>query len=114
MAGNYFSIERNDKCWVPIVLIGEDKEVAFKDVMNMTYDEIVAYEDIESFVFAAMHASNEIDDGVSTETYVTLIDEEDNSFIWSVVIGPSEDVDRLMYNFIDWRNGENRFKYVEE
>lgn len=110
---NYFSIDRNGKTWGPVMLMDANGNVAFEDVMSMSYDEIVAYSGIEDFVFAAMEAASAIDDGVDTETYITLIDESDGCFIWSVVIGPGED-GHLMYNFIDWRKDGNHFRYAEE
>ena len=96
MIANYFSIEREGKCVSPIVIRDENNTVAFEDLMNMSYDEMKVYKDLELFVDCVMDIANECFDESDAPTMITLIGKDD-VFIWGILIGPVEDADKLQY-----------------
>lgn len=108
-----FTIERNGKLMEHVVLMTEDGNVWFQDVMSMPYDELVNYEHIDAFVVGSLDASNNAFDEEDGDTVVTLVDDETGTFIWSVVIFPESD-DNIRYEFHDWLATDERFKYAEE
>ena len=59
MTKNHFAIERQDKGVEYLLLHGEDGSIAFEDVMNMSYDELKAFDGIDVFIAAIMDATNE-------------------------------------------------------
>ena len=110
MAKNYFSIERNGNCIDQTLLIRADGKVAFEDVMNMSYDEIKAYNNIDEFVEAVMEAANTYFKEGDVQTLITLVGEDD-VFIWGILIGPGENSGELKYVFIDWGKDGKKYRY---
>ena len=109
MSKNYFAIERNQKCWDHVVVKDKDGNVMFGNYLNMTYDEMKSQEDLEEFVVAIMDATGS---GVDEHAVVTLVDENDR-FIWSVIMGPGED-DGIRYVLVDWRKDGKSYGYAPE
>lgn len=110
MIANYFSIEREGKCVSPIVIRDENNTVAFEDLMNMSYDEMKVYKDLELFVDCVMDIANECFDESDAPTMITLIGKDD-VFIWGILIGPVEDADKLQYALIDWKKDGKSYRY---
>ena len=110
MTKNYFTIERSDRCIEYLLIRRDDDSVAFEDVMNMSYDELKAYEDIDIFVAAVMDATNEYFNESDAQTAITLVGEDD-VFIWGLLIGPGDEKDELKYCFIDWLKDGKKYRY---
>lgn len=111
---NYLAIEHNGECMEHVLINNNDGVSVFDEILDMEYADIVAYEDIEEFVFAVMCAVEcEFDDD-NDQTMVTLIDGNDNTFIWSIIIGSGDNEDELKYVFVDWKKDEKNYKYSEE
>ena len=119
MTNNRFCIERKSGVIENVFLLNDKEEILFEDLMNMDFQQMMEYKNIEDFVICAMDAVNEamgINDDetcitlVDEETYVTLVD-SDGVFIWSVVIGPGENEGEIRYNGIDWRKDGKTFRY---
>lgn len=108
MASNYFAIEREGKCCDHIYLMDDNKGMVFKNLMNMSYDEMKLYADIKKFVVAVMDASNEAFGSYDKQTIVTLIGEDD-IFIWSVII--DVDGDDFRYSFVNWKKDGRSYRY---
>lgn len=106
MSKNYFAIERNQKYWEHVVVKDNDDNIMFENYLGMTYDEMKDSEDLNEFVVAMMDVT---DDGTDGDLIVTLIDEDD-VFIWSIIIGPGEDED-LRYVLIDWKKDGKKYRY---
>lgn len=114
MTSNYFSIECNGQCYVPMYLVGDNGEIAFTDLMNMSYDEMKSYDGIDEFIVCVMDAADELVGGYAqTEVTVTLIDKS-GTFVWSIIIGYGDAEDEFKYVFVDWRKDGNTFRYMEE
>ena len=109
MSKNYFAIERNGKCINNVVIRQADSSIAFEDIMNMSYDEIKAYDNIEELVVCIMDVSNNTFGGNDEQTIVTLVGEDD-VFIWSVIVGPDVD-DQIRYAFVDWKKDGKNYRY---
>lgn len=111
MTNNRFCIERKSGVIENVFLLNDKEEILFEDLMNMDFQQMMEYKNIEDFVICAMDAVNEamgiIDD---EETYLTLVD-SDGVFIWSVVIGPGENEGEIRYNGVDWRKDGKTFRY---
>lgn len=108
---SYFAIERNGKCWSPVVLQSRNGDSDFSNFMGMTYDEMRADEHLEEFVVAAMEATNEASGTGDDQTIVTLVG-EDGVFIWSVMMGSGENGD-IQYNLIDWKKDGKSYRYAD-
>ena len=113
MTSKYFSIERNDNCYMPVHLVDENGNIAFEDLMEMSYEDMKSYDRLEEFVVYSMDAANSIDLSNDVETTITLIG-EDGAFIWGLIIGPGEDIDSVNYVFIDWKKDGMRYRYAED
>lgn len=112
MIYNYFSIERAGKCAAPVVIRNIDG-VAFEDLMNMSYEEMKVYKDLELFVDCVMDVASEYFEESDEQTIITLIGKDD-VFIWSILIGPAEDVDKLQYALIDWKKDGRMHRYEKD
>lgn len=108
MNKNYFAIERGNECWYPMVLADHDGRIAFEDFLDMSYDEMKSSDKLSDFVTAAMDAANRKSDGTDDQTIVTLVS-ADNTFIWSVIMGPDEDV--IRYVLVDWKKDGKNYRY---
>ena len=113
MTNNYFAIERMNRCIDHIFIKREDGTMAFEEVMNMSYEEIKIYKDIDAFVTVFMDATNEYFNESDEHTIVTLVDGDD-VFIWSILIGPGVDNDELTYAFIDWKKDGKSYRYEKK
>lgn len=110
MVNNYFAIERTNQCIDHLCIKRDDGTIAFEDIMNMSYNEIKEYKEIDVFVTGIMDASNEYFNENDEQTIVTLIGNDD-IFIWSILIEPSENEDQLNYAFIDWQKDGQSYRY---
>jgi hypothetical protein len=113
MIANYFSIEREGRCTPPLVIRDEDNNVAFEDLMNMSYDEMKVYKDLELFVDCVMDVANEYFEESDEPTMITLIGKDD-VFIWGILIGPAEDADKLKYALINWKKDGKSYGYEKD
>lgn len=112
MISNYFNIEREDKCTPPLVIRDENNKVAFEDLMNMSYDEMKVYKDLELFVDSVMDVANECFDESDAPTMITLVGKDD-VFIWGILLDSTDD-GKLKYALVDWRQGNKSFKYQKD
>lgn len=108
MSNNYFAIERNGQCWDHVLPIEVGNE-RFKKFKDMTYNEMKSSEDLDYFVATTMESVNLFTDSEDEQTIVTLIDEDD-VFIWSVIMGPGED-DTIKYLIVDWKKDGKSYRY---
>ena len=106
----YFSVERNNECLDGVILRDKDGNIAFEDLMNMSYEEMTNYSDIESFVVSVMDATNMFTNSEDADTAVTLIGEDD-VFIWGIIISPTGFNDEFHYVFVDWKKYGKNYKY---
>ena len=107
MSKNYFSIERNGQCLDKVVLKFND-DVAFEDLMNMSYEEMKSYPEIEEFIVAVMETTMDLG---GTQVIVNLVG-SDEIFIWGIIIGMYDD----SYNFVfvDWQKDDMKYRYTED
>ena len=110
MTNNYFAIERNGKCIEHLRIRRDDDTIMFEDLMNMSYDELKAYEELDAFIAAVMDATNAYFNEDDAQTAVTLVD-EDGVFIWGLLIGPGDEKDEFKYCFIDWLKEGKKYRY---
>ena len=110
MSKNYFAIERNEKCWSPVVLHSRNGNSDFSDFMEMSYDEMKSSERLDDFVVAAMDATNEISGTSDDQTIVTLVG-ADGVFIWSVIMGHGEN-EEIRYSLVDWKKDGHNYRYA--
>ena len=108
MDKNYFAIERNNKSWTPVVLVNHNGDPAFEEFLDMSYDEMKSNHKLSDFVVAAMDAANRKSDSVDDQTIVTLVS-ADNTFIWSVIMGPEQDM--IRYVLVDWKKDGKNYRY---
>lgn len=109
---NYFSIERNQNCWSPVILADSNGKPAFTEFLEMSYDEMKNSEQLEDFVIAAMEAAERRGNGEEeySDVVVTLI-REDDFFIWGIIM--SADGDNITYKVVDWKADGKHFKYAD-
>lgn len=109
MGKNYFSIERNEKCWTPVILADRSGDPAFEEFLVMDYEEMKASALLDDFVVAAMEAADRICDVDDDQTIVTLIG-NDGMFIWSVIMGFEND--DIRYCLVDWKKDGKNYCYA--
>ena len=109
MNKNYFAIERNGKCWNPVILADHNGNPVFEEFLGMSYDEMKASELLEEFVVASMDAANRKSNSDDNQTMVTLVG-EDEWFVWGILMGPGENGD-IQYSLIDWKKDGQRYRY---
>ena len=105
---NYFSIERNERCWEEVFLKDNDEPI-FMNYLMLTYDEMKDQDDLEDFILAVMEATNTVSEEETSQTIITLIGEDD-VFIWSIVMGPNENGD-INYFLVDWTKDGKKYRY---
>ena len=110
MSKNYFAIERNGRCWAPVMLKSRNGDSDFVNFLEMTYDEMKSSEYLEDFVVAAMEATNEASGTGDDQTIVTLVGGDD-VFIWGILMGPGEN-DDIRYSLIDWKKDGKSYQYA--
>lgn len=106
----YFAIERNGQSITDVVITGNDGNIMFKDIMEMSYDEMKTYDGLEEFIACVMDVTNQHFNNGDEQTCVTLVDDE-GVFIWGIIIGPGDNEGDLRYVLIDWRKDEKRYRY---
>jgi hypothetical protein len=111
VSGNYFTIERGGQYWERIMLGNHNGDPAFEEFLDMSYDEMKSSEKLSDFVIAAMEATNRVSNTNDEQTCVTLIGEDD-AFIWSVIMGPENDL--IRYSIVDWKKDGKTYKYKSE
>ena len=104
MRKNYFSVERNGQCLDKIIFKFEEN-IAFEDLMDMSYEEMKTYPEIKEFVVAVMDATQDLG---GTNTIVNLIGPDD-IFIWGIIIGVYDDDYKFV--FIDWQKNGKKYRY---
>ena len=106
---NYFTLEREDRCLEGIVLYDKNGEIAFEDVMNMSFVDISKNDErIQEFICAVMEATNDFFGEGDEDTVVTLVNPE-GIFIWGIAMSPKEG--DIEYDFIDWQKDGHLFRY---
>lgn len=110
MTNNYFAIEREGRHIEHMRLMDEHGNIIFEDVMNMSYDEIVAYDKVDIFVECVMNATNEYFSSNDEHTIITLVGEDD-VFVWGILIGPEGTDDKLVYKFVNWKRDGRSYRY---
>ena len=110
MTKNYFSIERGQRFYENVTFRDDNGNIAFEELMNMSYDEMKTYEGIEAFVACVMDAGNELFSTNDDQTIITLIGEDD-VFVWSVIVGVGESDGDLKYVFVDWKKDGKSYRY---
>ena len=114
MTHNYFAIERAGQCADHVHIKFDDNTIAFEDIMDMSYDEIKSYYNIDEFVVATMDAANEYFGGAKDETTIINLIGDDDIFVWGILIGPSDVQDDLRYSFVDWTKDGKSYRYEKD
>ena len=112
MTKNYFAVERAGKC-IDHVAIKDEDGIVFEDLMNMSYEEMKAYKELDFFIDCVMDATNTYFDESDDQTFVTLIGEDD-VFIWSILIGPGKGDGELVYKTINWKEDGKSYRYEKD
>ena len=110
----YFNIERGDKFHEYMIMVDVDNRKKYEDVMTMSYEKIKTYDKIEEFVYSVMDASNALFGTDDEQTLITLVNGEDDVFVWGILIGPDQDSDKLRYAFIDWHKDGKNYRYKKD
>lgn len=113
MTNNYFAIERQGKSVDHVYLRLKDGSIAFSDIMNLSYDEMKAYDNMSEFVTAVMDTSNAYFQTTDEQTIVNLVGKDD-IFIWGILVGPGDNEDELKYVFIDWHKDGKNYRYKKD
>lgn len=113
MIKNYFAIERNGECIDHAVIKDDNGAIMFEDVMNMTYEELKSYNDLDALVTYFMDATNVSFGGSDEQTMVTLVGEDD-VFIWGILIGPGANGDDIRYALVDWKKDGQSYRYEKK
>jgi hypothetical protein len=108
MSKNYFAIERDGQCWNPVILADKNRNPAFEDFLDMSYEEMKSSKRLEDFVNASMEAADRICDAEDDQTIVTLVG-SDNVFIWSIIMGYFND--DIRYCLMDWKKDGHSYRY---
>ena len=113
MTNNYFAIERNGNSVDHVYLRLINGDIAFEDIMDLSYDEMKAYDQMDEFVTATMDSANVYFKSVDEQTIINLIGPDD-VFIWGILIGPGDNSDELKYAFIDWHKDGKCYRYAKD
>jgi hypothetical protein len=109
MSKNYFSIERNEQCWTPVILADRNGDPAFEKFLDMDYEEMKDSALLDDFVVAAMEAADRICGVEDDQTIVTLVGSDD-VFIWSIIMGYEND--DIRYCLVDWKKDGKNYCYA--
>ena len=109
MSKNYFAIERNGECLMPVILADHNGNLAFEDFLEMSYEKMKLSDNLEDFVVAAMDAANQKSESRDEQTMITLVG-EDGCFVWGILMGPGEN-DNIQYALIDWQKDGKHYRY---
>ena len=110
MSNNYFAVERKGKTVDHVCIRDDNGAVAFEEVLDMSYEDLKAYDQLDSFVCAVMDATNGSFKADDEQTFITLIDEDD-VFVWGILMGPANKNGEISYKLVDWQKDGIRFKY---
>ena len=113
MTKNYFAIERNQQTLDHVLIRDNEGNILFEDLMNMSYEEIKNYEDLDAFVVCIMDATNHHFGESDEQTCVVLVG-EDEVFIWGFIMGPGEKDGDVNYVLVDWQKDGKKFRYQPE
>lgn len=113
MTENYFAIERKDKSLDHVYLRLINGDIAFEDIMNMSYDEMKVYDKMDEFVTAVMDSANVYFKSIDEQTIINLIGPDD-VFIWGILIGAGDEAGELKYAFIDWHKDGKKYRYKKD
>lgn len=107
---SYFAIEREGAYKDHFTIKdNETDSVVFTNYLDMTYDEMSSQKDLEDFVCAIMDVADSMEGNTDTDTILTLVDEDD-IFIWSIIIGYVND--ELRYVLVDWKKDGYNYRYT--
>ena len=109
MSKNYFAIERNEACHMPVILADRNGNVAYAEFLEMSYEEMKNSALLEDFVVAAMEAADRICGVEDDQTIVTLVGGDD-VFIWSIIMGYEND--DIRYCMVDWKKDGHSYRYA--
>ena len=112
MTNNYFALERGNECFDNMYMANETGDVLFEEVMEMSYEEMKAYTNLDAFVDCAMDLSNKLFNSDDNQTVVTLVGQDD-VFIWSIIMGPEEN-DMIKYVIVDWQKDGKKYRYQKD
>ena len=110
MSKNYFAIERNGECKIPVILADRNGNAVYEEFLDMNYDDMKNSALLEDFVVAAMEAADRncgVDDD---QTIVTLVGNDD-VFIWSIIMGYEND--DIRYCLVDWKKDGYHYRYAD-
>lgn len=110
MTNNYFAIEREGSSIDHVYLRQINGDIAFEDIMNLSYNEMKNYDCIDEFITAVMDAANVYFKSIDKQTIVNLTG-PDGVFIWGILIGAGDSTDQLKYVFIDWHKDGKNYRY---
>ena len=109
---NSFAIERSGKAIDDLIILDENGEIAFEDVMNMSCEDVLENnERIQEFIIAVMDSTNAFFEEEDDDTAVTLIG-PDGVFIWGAILIPDGE-GGINYQFINWQEDGQIFKYED-
>ena len=110
MTKNYFAIERNQQALDHVLIRDNEGNILFEDLMNMSYEEMKNYEDLDAFVMCLMDATNNHFGESDEQTCVILVGEDD-VFIWGFIMGPGKEDGDVSYVLVDWQKDGKKFRY---
>lgn len=110
MSKNYFAIERDNQCWTNVILADSNGDPTFGEFLDMNYDEMKSSDKLSDFVATVMDATNNEIGKNDDQTIITLVD-EDNVFIWSIIMGPGKN-DMILYSLVDWKKDGKNYRYT--
>lgn len=113
MTQNYFAIERKDQSLDHVYLRMINGDVAFEDIMDLSYDELKTYDKLDEFVTATMDSANVYFKSVDEQTIINLIGPDD-VFIWGVFIGAGDEEGELKYLLVDWHKDGKNYRYKKD
>ena len=113
MTKNYFAIERNNQCEDHIFICDNEGNMLFEDIMNMSYEEMKNFKEIDAFVMCLMDATNQLFGSSDEQTCVILVG-EDGVFIWGIIMGPGENEGDVSYVLVDWKKDGKQYRYQPE
>lgn len=110
MSKNYFAIERNGECKIPVILADRNGNPVFAEFLEMNYEEMKSSTELEDFVVAAMDAADRVCGVDDDQTIVTLVGSDD-VFIWSIIMGYEND--DIRYCLVDWKKDGYHYRYAD-
>ena len=106
---NTFSIERGDNIIHGVFFATKDYEMP--PITEMSFDEIVNYDDLPNIVDAMLDATDHAFGPGHEDVFVTLVD-KNGVFIWSINIVQYDS--HFEYSLINWEDSGYSFSYGVE